>query len=144
MGLPWRRCIGQGPHPVKTLEPRRFSRVALGFSKTTGISGFLLGWPWEDQSSIRVAMESWGFMARFPYMQAWTLSMLAGQIGDVHDPYGGTEADYEMCYEDIDRCIVKALPVIRAMLDDVREIDSSQLFEKEIMEEEKKDDSFRM
>jgi hypothetical protein len=30
------------------------------------------------------------------------------------------------------------------MLDDVREIDSSQLFEKEIMEEEKKDDSFRM
>ena len=84
------------------------------------------------------------FMARFPYMQAWTLSMLAGQIGDVHDPYGGTEADYEMCYEDIDRCIVKALPVIRAMLDDVREIDSSQLFEKEIMEEEKKDDSFRM
>ena len=42
MGLPWRRCSGQGPHPVKTLEPRRFSRVASGFSKTTGISGFLL------------------------------------------------------------------------------------------------------
>ena len=47
MGLPWRRCSGQGPHPVKTLEPRRFSRVASGFSKTTGISGFLLCWPWE-------------------------------------------------------------------------------------------------
>ena len=42
MGLPWRRCSGQGPHPVKTLEPRRFSRVASGFSKTTGISG--LSW----------------------------------------------------------------------------------------------------
>ena len=27
MGLPWRRCSGQGPHPVKTLEPRRFSRL---------------------------------------------------------------------------------------------------------------------
>ena len=25
MGLPLRRCSGQGPHPVKTLEPRRFS-----------------------------------------------------------------------------------------------------------------------
>ena len=61
MGLPCRRCSGQRPHPVKTLEPRRFSRVASGFSKTTGISGFLLGWPWEAQSSIRVAMESWGF-----------------------------------------------------------------------------------
>ena len=27
MGLPWRRCSGQGPHPVKTLEPHLFSRV---------------------------------------------------------------------------------------------------------------------
>ena len=61
VGLLLSRCSGQGPHPVKTLEPRRFSRVASGFSKTTGISGFLLGWPWEAQSSIRVAMESWGF-----------------------------------------------------------------------------------
>ena len=33
---------------------RRDSRV------TTGISGFLLGWPWEAQSSPRVARESWG------------------------------------------------------------------------------------
>ena len=55
MGLPWRCCSGQGPHPVKTLEPCRFSRVASGFSKTTGISGFLLGWPWEAQSSPGVA-----------------------------------------------------------------------------------------
>ena len=56
-------CSGQGPHPVKTLEPRRFSRVASGFSKTTGISGFLLGWPWEAQSSPRAAREreSWGW-----------------------------------------------------------------------------------
>ena len=28
MGLPWRRCSRQGPHPVKTLQPSRFSRVA--------------------------------------------------------------------------------------------------------------------
>ena len=27
---------------------------------TTGISGFLLGWPWEAQSSPRAARESWG------------------------------------------------------------------------------------
>ena len=52
MGLPWRRCSGQGPYPVKTLEPRRFSRVASGFSKTTGISGFLLGWPWDKKGEI--------------------------------------------------------------------------------------------
>ena len=36
------------------LELRRDSRV------TTGISAFPLGWPWEAQSSPRVARESWG------------------------------------------------------------------------------------
>ena len=36
------------------LELRRHSRV------TTGISAFPLGWPWEAQSSPRVARESWG------------------------------------------------------------------------------------
>ena len=39
---------------VVFLELRRDSRV------TTRISGFLLGWPWEAPSSIRVARESWG------------------------------------------------------------------------------------
>ena len=34
---------------------RRHSRV------TTGISAFPLGWPWEAQSSPRVARESWGW-----------------------------------------------------------------------------------
>ena len=37
---------------VVFLELRRDSRVP------TGISGFLLGWPWKAQSSIRVARES--------------------------------------------------------------------------------------
>ena len=37
------------------LELQRDSRV------TTGISGFPLGWPWEAQSSPRVARESWGW-----------------------------------------------------------------------------------
>ena len=36
------------------LELRRHSRV------TTGISAFPWGWPWEAQSSPRVARESWG------------------------------------------------------------------------------------
>ena len=39
---------------VVFLELRRDSRV------TKGISGFLFYWPWEAQSSIRVARESWG------------------------------------------------------------------------------------
>ena len=39
---------------VRVLELRRDSRV------TTGISTFPLGWPWEAQSSPRVARESWG------------------------------------------------------------------------------------
>ena len=39
---------------VVLLELRRDSPV------TTGISGFLFYWPWEAQSSIRVARESWG------------------------------------------------------------------------------------
>ena len=43
-----------GNHVV-FLELRRDCRV------TTGILGFLLGWPWEAQSSPPVARESWGF-----------------------------------------------------------------------------------
>ena len=39
---------------VVFLELRRDSRV------TTGISAFPLGWPWEAQSSPRVARERWG------------------------------------------------------------------------------------
>ena len=31
LGLPLRRCSGQGPHLAKTLEPCGFSRVAAGF-----------------------------------------------------------------------------------------------------------------
>jgi len=84
------------------------------------------------------------FSEHFPYADARTLAELAGEIGDVHDPYGGTEEDYERCYEDIDRMVGEAIPTIREMLDDAKELDSSQLFEKEIMEEQKKHDSFRM
>ena len=36
MGLPWRRCSGQGPHPVKTLEPRRFLELRLDSRKRRG------------------------------------------------------------------------------------------------------------
>ena len=36
LGLPLRRCSGQGPHIAKTLEPRVFSRVAAGFSSDDG------------------------------------------------------------------------------------------------------------
>ena len=60
MGLPLRRRSGQGPHLAKTLEPRVFSRFAVGFSSDDGITGFLLCWPCEAPSSIRVARESWG------------------------------------------------------------------------------------
>ena len=36
MGLPLRCCSGQGPHLAKTLEPRGFSRVAVGYSSYDG------------------------------------------------------------------------------------------------------------
>ena len=42
---------------VDFLELRRDPRV------TTGISGFLLGWPWEAPSSIGDARESWGLQS---------------------------------------------------------------------------------
>ena len=49
-------CIlPSGGNHVVSLELRRHSRV------TTGISAFPLGWPWEAQSSPRVARESWGW-----------------------------------------------------------------------------------
>ena len=83
------------------------------------------------------------FITRFPYATAFTLATLAGEERDVKDPYGGSEADYERCFEDIDRMIVEAIPSIRQMLDSNDDIDSSQLFEQEIMED-RKDDSFRM
>ena len=59
-GLPLRRRRGQGPQLAKRWEPRGFSRVAVAFSSYDGISAFPLGWPWEAQSSPRVARESWG------------------------------------------------------------------------------------
>ena len=46
--------LPRGGNHVVFLELRRHSRV------TTGISAFPLGWPWEAQSSPRVARESWG------------------------------------------------------------------------------------
>ena len=49
---PWRARASSCQAVV--LELRRHSRV------TTGISAFPLGWPWEAQSSIRLARESWG------------------------------------------------------------------------------------
>ena len=41
-------------HIHSWVELRRHSRL------TTGISAVPLGWPWEAQSSPRVARESWG------------------------------------------------------------------------------------
>ena len=58
--LPLRRRRGQGPHLGKTWEPRGFLELRRDYRVTTGISGFLLGWPLEAQSSSRVARESWG------------------------------------------------------------------------------------
>ena len=46
--------VPRGGNHVVFLELRLHSRV------TTGISAFPLGWPWEAQSSPRVARESWG------------------------------------------------------------------------------------
>ena len=36
MGLPWRRCSGQGPHPVKTLEHVVFLELRLDSRKRRG------------------------------------------------------------------------------------------------------------
>ena len=47
--------LPSGGNHVVFLELPRHSRV------TTGISAFPLGWPWEAQSSPRVARESWGW-----------------------------------------------------------------------------------
>ena len=63
VGLLLRRCSGKGLHLAMTGEPRGFSRVAAGFSSTTGNSGCLLCWPREVQSSVRVAKESWGLLS---------------------------------------------------------------------------------
>ena len=62
-GLPLRRRGGQGPHLAKRWDPRGFLELRRDSRVTTGISAFPLGWPWEAQSSPRVAREreSWGW-----------------------------------------------------------------------------------
>ena len=63
------------------LELRRDSRV------TTGISAFLLGWPWEAQSSPRVARESWGLRSSHCRAQETSprrdASLTLGPVGPV-------------------------------------------------------------
>ena len=65
MGLPLRRCSGQGPHLAKTLEPRVFSRVAAGFSSYDGDLSLPLGlalgspiFPSGCEGKLGVALES--------------------------------------------------------------------------------------
>ena len=66
--LPGRKCLLiswlQSPSAV-ILEPKKivchcFHELRRDSRVTTGISAFPLGWPWEAQSSPRVARESWG------------------------------------------------------------------------------------
>ena len=61
----WRGCGEKGPHLAMTREPSAFSRVAAGFSSNKGNSGFLLCWPREVQSSIRVVRESGGLLSSY-------------------------------------------------------------------------------
>ena len=49
-------CLETARNPL-TSSPSPF----LQGQGTTGISAFPLGWPWEAQSSPRVARESWGW-----------------------------------------------------------------------------------
>ena len=64
-----RHVGGGGAYPSIKQEMARVNIIILGISElkwtrmgefTTGISAFPLGWPWEAQSSPRVARESWG------------------------------------------------------------------------------------
>ena len=57
-----RRCTGKGLHLAKTGEPRGFSRVAAGFSSYDGEFRMPLVLAQEVQSSIRLAMDSWGLL----------------------------------------------------------------------------------
>ncbi len=84
------------------------------------------------------------FHKRFPYADAIALGTLSGEQCDVTDPYGKGREAYEECFEDIVRMMNKAMPQIYGLLNANDEFDSNLLFEKEIMEEDTKDDSFRM
>ena len=64
MGLPWRRCSGQGPHLAKRWEPRGFSRVAAAFSSYDGDFSLPLGlalgspiFPSSCEGKLGVALE---------------------------------------------------------------------------------------
>ena len=74
--------LPRGGNHVVFLELRRDSRV------TMGITAFLLGWPWEAQSSPRVARESWGLHSSHcrgqetsPRRVSGTLYSSAGKAG---------------------------------------------------------------
>ena len=64
-GLPLRRGRGQGPHAVKTMEPRGFYRVAAGFSSYDGDFRLPLGlalgspiFPSNCEGKLGVGLES--------------------------------------------------------------------------------------
>ena len=69
-----------GPPLVMTGASHGFSRAAApvwGFSRgMTGNSGFLLCWPREVQSSIRVARESWGVLSSYCRAKATSSSLV--------------------------------------------------------------------
>ena len=77
-GLPLRHrreqalILPRGGNHVVCLELRRHSRG------TTGISAFPLGWPWEAQSSPRVARESWGLRSSHCRAEETSLRRVSG------------------------------------------------------------------
>ena len=58
-----RHLEGKPRTPLSSRVATRVSWSPLSGLKgvqTTGISAFLLGWPWEAQSSPRIARDGWG------------------------------------------------------------------------------------
>ena len=79
-----------GPQPApsraRTLEAgERWARLAH--------SAFLLGWPWEAQSSPRVARESWGWRFEFP-RETGLILRFAGKAGN---PFQTTQGNRLSC-----------------------------------------------
>ncbi len=64
------------------------------------------------QSTLVIAMSDADkdrFSRRFPRVSACTLAQLAGELYEPRNPYGGDEAEYEHCFEEMHRMLQKAI-----------------------------------
>lgn len=64
------------------------------------------------------------FRNRYPYVEAATLTEFVGETMALLNPYGGTLADYELCYEEMEVMLKRAAEILAAQKDSADSLDN--------------------